>query len=120
MTPTSLETFFALNPVFTIEEADRFLSARQHGDAANRATRQALLRYYVKQGRLRHIRRGLYTVTRPSFDTGVGGVGPGDIRPGGTEIRVWRQDAGGLSGRPTPGAVHDRHVQTHEPVPGHR
>ncbi len=72
MTPTSLETFFALNPVFTIEEADRFLSARQHGGAANRATRQALLGYYVKQGRLRHVRRGLYTVTRPSFDTGVG------------------------------------------------
>ena len=82
MTSTSLETFFALNPVFTIEEADRFLSARQDSGAANRATRQALLRYYVKQGRLRHVRRGLYTVARPSFDTGLGGIRPGGIGVG--------------------------------------
>jgi len=77
MTPTSLETFFALNPVFTIEEADRFLSARQHGGAANPATRQTLLKYYVKQGRLRHVRRGLYAVAFPSFE--IGSSTDGDV-----------------------------------------
>lgn len=66
MTATSLETFFARHPVFTVEEADRFLAARQNGGPSNPATRQALLRYYRQQGRLRHVRRGLYAVTLPT------------------------------------------------------
>ena len=79
MTPTSLETFFALYPVFTVEEADRFLDARQRGGAANPATRQALLRYYVKQGRLRHVRRGLYAVAFPSKSPKLGSSIDGDV-----------------------------------------
>ncbi len=68
MTATSLETFFARHPVFTVEEADRFLAARQNGGPPNPATRQALLRYYRQQGRLRHVRRGLYAVTPPTAE----------------------------------------------------
>lgn len=77
MTHTSLENFFALHPVFTVAEVDRFLAGRHNAGTANPATRQALLTYYRKQGRLQPVRRGLYAVApaalkpgaQPSVDT---------------------------------------------------
>lgn len=65
MTNTSLEAFFARHPVFTVEELDRFLAARRGDQAQNPQTRQSLLGYYQQQGRLRHVRRGLYAVQTP-------------------------------------------------------
>lgn len=65
MTSTSLEAFFAQHPVFTVEEADRFLDARRAGRPQNHQTRQSLLRHYRQQGRLQNVRRGLYAVTSP-------------------------------------------------------
>ena len=65
MTNTSFEAFFAQHPVFTVEEADRFLDARRAGRPQNRQTRQSLLRHYRQQGRLQNVRRGLYAVTTP-------------------------------------------------------
>ena len=64
MTSTALEAFFAGHPVFTVAEMDHFLDARRGGKATNPQTRQALLGYYQEQGRLRHVRRGLYAVER--------------------------------------------------------
>ena len=65
MTSTSLEAFFAQHPVFTVEEADRFLDARRAGKPQNPQTRQSLLKHYRQQGRLQNVRRGLYAVTTP-------------------------------------------------------
>lgn len=65
MNNSSLEAFFSRHPVFTVEEADRFLAVRRAGKPQNPQTRQALLGYYLQQGRLRHVRRGLYAVEPP-------------------------------------------------------
>jgi len=71
MTNTSLEAFFAQHPVFTVEDVDRFLAARRGDRAQNPQTRQALLGYYQQQGRLRHVRRGLYAVQTPGQGLGA-------------------------------------------------
>ena len=49
--------FLAEHTVFTIKELDQFLSTRGTG---NKNTRKSILAYYRKQGRIVHIRRGLY------------------------------------------------------------
>jgi predicted transcriptional regulator of viral defense system len=54
----SLETFFALNPVFTFDEAKDYLSAH----AKMRSSVPKLLHYHHKMGRILLIRRGLYYV----------------------------------------------------------
>ena len=52
-----MDVFLAQQAVFTVEELDRFLSARGSG---NPNTRRSLLTYYRNQGRVKPIRRGLY------------------------------------------------------------
>ena len=52
-----LDTFFARNAVFTVDDIGRFLSAEDEG---NRETRDALLRYHQERGRIVRVRRGLY------------------------------------------------------------
>lgn len=56
-----LEVFFALNPVFTVEEAKRYLAKHQ----ARQGSIGKLLHYHHKQGRILLIRRGLYYVVPP-------------------------------------------------------
>lgn len=51
--------FLAKHPVFTIVELDQFLAAR---GSTNRKTRNSLLSYYRRKGRVATIRRGLYVV----------------------------------------------------------
>jgi predicted transcriptional regulator of viral defense system len=52
-----MDEFLQQYAVFTVEELDRFLSARGSG---NPNTRRSLLTYYRKKGRIILIRRGLY------------------------------------------------------------
>lgn len=70
MTPTSLEAFFARNPVFTVEDVDRFLGARRPNRPLSRGTRQSLLSHYTEQGRLQRVRRGLYATRAPGSEGG--------------------------------------------------
>jgi predicted transcriptional regulator of viral defense system len=56
------QDFFATHPVFTNEEFAEFLSKK---DSKNVKTRESILSYYIKTGRLLRVRRGLYlTVSR--------------------------------------------------------
>jgi len=55
--PRKLNEFLAQHAVFTVEEMDRFLSARGSGKTN---TRKSLLTYYRKQQRIIPVRRGLY------------------------------------------------------------
>jgi predicted transcriptional regulator of viral defense system len=57
-----LNDFFSQHAVFTVEELDRFLSAK---GPRRPNTRKALLTYYRKQGRIVSVRRGLYAVVPP-------------------------------------------------------
>jgi hypothetical protein len=50
-----MDEFLQQHAVFTVEELDRFLSARGSG---NPNTRRSLLTYYRKKGRIIPIRRG--------------------------------------------------------------
>lgn len=68
MTPTSLESFFARHPVFTIEDVDRFLGARRPSRKVSPGTRQSLLSHYVSQGRLQRVRRGVYATRAPGLE----------------------------------------------------
>jgi predicted transcriptional regulator of viral defense system len=54
-----LNEFFTKHPVFTLDELDRFLTKR---GTSNRITRNSLLSYYRKRGRVVSVRRGLYIV----------------------------------------------------------
>jgi predicted transcriptional regulator of viral defense system len=54
-----LNEFFTKHPVFTLDELDRFLTKR---GTSNRITRNSLLSYYRKHGRVVSVRRGLYIV----------------------------------------------------------
>jgi len=58
--------FFQTHPVFTFDEASRFLTER---GTAHRGTQKALLSYHQKRGRLLRVRRGLY-VTVPKAGSG--------------------------------------------------
>jgi predicted transcriptional regulator of viral defense system len=57
-----LANFFSNNPVFTMEEFEKFMVEKGSG---NRWTRKALLAHHRKQGRILQIRRGLYAVVPP-------------------------------------------------------
>lgn len=54
-----LNEFFTRHPVFTLDELDRFLTKR---GTTNRITRNSLLSYYRKRGRVVSVRRELYIV----------------------------------------------------------
>ena len=60
-----LNEFLSQHAVFTLDELDRFLSARGSG---NPNTRKSLLTYYRKQGRIIPIRRGLYATVPVGCD----------------------------------------------------
>lgn len=68
-----LNEFFARNTVFTLEELKKFLWAR---GSVNPSTRNSLLTYYRKQGRLLQVRRGLYAVVFPGATTETFPVDP--------------------------------------------
>ena len=55
--PVRLNHFLERHAVFTVDELDRFLSDR---GSCNTSTRNSLLAYHRKQGRLVRVRRGLY------------------------------------------------------------
>lgn len=57
------EAFFALNPIFTVEEAKRHLANQYRHDSIAH-----FLHYHHKQGRILLIRRGLYYVVPPGTD----------------------------------------------------
>lgn len=59
------DRFFARNPVFT--QAD-FVASRSNEAGSSERTPQDLLRYYVDQGHLVRVRRGLYAVVPPGAD----------------------------------------------------
>lgn len=55
--PVRLNRFLARHPVFTVDELDRYLHDR---GSRNTNTRNSLLAYHRKQGRILRVRRGLY------------------------------------------------------------
>ena len=66
-----LNVFFALHPVFRVEELDTFLKER--GKACKNgivdpAKRQALLTYHQKRGHILRLRQGLYAAVPPGMD----------------------------------------------------
>lgn len=60
-----LNEFLSQHAVFTLDELDRFLSAR---GSCNPNTRKSLLAYYRKQGRIIPVRRGLYATVPAGGD----------------------------------------------------
>ena len=68
-----MDEFLSLHAVFTVEELDRFLSARGTG---NPNTRRSLLTYYRKKGRIIPIRRGLYATVPVGGDPTSSPVDP--------------------------------------------
>ena len=68
-----LNDFFSRQSIFTVEELDLFLSER---GSSNPNTRQALLTYYRKQGRIIQVRRGLYAVVPSGFSPDTSPVDP--------------------------------------------
>jgi len=67
-----MKEFIANHEVFTIKELDRYLS--MHG-SGNFNTRKALLAYYLKQGRLISVKRGLFAVVP------LGGAQGDELKP---------------------------------------
>lgn len=65
MPASRYDEFFRRHPVFTGDELARHLAAR--GGAGAR-TREAILSYHVKTGRLVRVRRGLFAVVPPGAD----------------------------------------------------
>ncbi|MCL2648469.1 MAG: hypothetical protein FWD61_15910 [Phycisphaerales bacterium] len=61
-------------PVLTLSELRRWLD--QEGHSANKCSREALLSYHLRQGRLLHVRRGLYAVVAPGSDPQTSPVDP--------------------------------------------
>lgn len=68
-----LNEFLSRHAVFTLDELDRFLSARGSG---NPNTRKSLLTYYRKQGRIIPIRRSLYATVPAGGDPTSSPVDP--------------------------------------------
>ncbi|MCF8108349.1 MAG: hypothetical protein K9J81_05085 [Desulfohalobiaceae bacterium] len=68
-----MDEFLQQHAVFTVEELDRFLSAR---GAGNPNTRKSLLTYYRKQRRIIPVRRGLYATVPAGGDPGSSPVDP--------------------------------------------
>jgi len=65
--------FFSQRPVFTTDEFTEFLAGR---DSFNPWTRQALLTYHTKRGRILRVRRGLYAVVGPGASPDTWPVDP--------------------------------------------
>jgi predicted transcriptional regulator of viral defense system len=57
-----MNDFLTQHPVFTLNEFCRF---QTNNGSENTNTRKALLAYYRRQGRIIHVRRGLYAVVPP-------------------------------------------------------
>lgn len=68
-----LHKFLSLHAVFTVDELDRFLSARGGGKPS---TRKSLLTYYRTQGRILPVRRGLYATVPEDSDPASSVVDP--------------------------------------------
>ncbi|MCJ8499858.1 type IV toxin-antitoxin system AbiEi family antitoxin domain-containing protein [Desulfatitalea alkaliphila] len=68
-----VDEFLQQHAVFTVEELDRFLSAR---GAGNPNTRRSLLTYYRKKGRIIPIRRSLYATVPAGADPTSSPVDP--------------------------------------------
>ncbi len=68
-----LENFFRQRPVFTNEEFADYLSSR---GTCNARTRDSLLAYHKKTGRILGVRRGLYTVMHPDANPETHPVDP--------------------------------------------
>ena len=68
-----LNEFLSQHAVFTVDELDRFLSARGSGKPN---TRKSLLTYYRKQGRIIPVRRGLYATVPLGGDPASSPVDP--------------------------------------------
>ena len=71
--PMKLNEFLSQHAVFTVDELDRFLSARGSGKPN---TRKSLLTYYRKQGRIIPVRRGLYATVPLGGDPASSQVDP--------------------------------------------
>ncbi|MDE0027458.1 MAG: hypothetical protein OXP69_23855 [Spirochaetaceae bacterium] len=71
--PDRLNHFLQRHAVFTVEELDRFLSDR---GSRNTSTRSSLLAYHRKQGRILHVRRGLYATVPWGMDPASMTVNP--------------------------------------------
>ena len=69
----SLNAFFARHAVFTVEELDAFLSHRSSGNAA---TRNSLLAYHRRRGRIVSLRRGLYATVPPGMNPETAPIDP--------------------------------------------
>jgi predicted transcriptional regulator of viral defense system len=67
------EEFFRKHPVFTGEEMADYLSS--HGEVGSR-TKEALLAYYRKTGRVVSVRRGLYAVVPPGAQSASSSIDP--------------------------------------------
>lgn len=67
-----IETFFALHPIFSVEEAKRYLAqhANRKGSIAN------ILYYYHKQGRILLVKKGIYYVIPPGINREICSVDP--------------------------------------------
>ena len=63
--PVRLNDFLETHAVFTIDELDRYLFARGSG---NINTRNSLLAYHCKRGRILRVRRGLYATVPRGID----------------------------------------------------
>ena len=68
-----LNEFLDRRAVFTMDELDRFLSDRGSG---NTHTRNSLLAYHRRQGRIVHVRRGLYATVPRGMDPETAPVDP--------------------------------------------
>ena len=71
--PVRLNHFLERHAVFTVDELDRFLSDR---GSRNTSTRNSLLAYHRKLGRLVHVRRGLYATVPWGMDSASMTVDP--------------------------------------------
>ena len=71
--PMKLNEFLSQHTVFTVDELDRFLSARGSGKPN---TRKSLLTYYRKRGRIIPVRRGLYATVPVGGDSASSTVDP--------------------------------------------
>ena len=61
----NLQEFFNKKPVFTHEEFAAFFNSKE---SRSMRTKEALLGYYTRKGRLLHVKRGLYAVVPPGAD----------------------------------------------------
>ena len=61
----NLQEFFNKRPVFTHGEFAAFFNSKE---SRSMRTKEALLGYYTRKGRLLHLKRGLYAVVPPGVD----------------------------------------------------